>query len=63
MRAAANAHPELKVMIGFSRRFDESYRDAKARAGNIGDVFLVHSRTADLFDESGFFVAYSRVSG
>lgn len=26
---AANAHPELKVMAGFSRRFDTSYRDAK----------------------------------
>jgi myo-inositol 2-dehydrogenase / D-chiro-inositol 1-dehydrogenase len=27
----ANSHPELKVMAGFSRRFDESYRDAAAK--------------------------------
>ncbi|RWA03988.1 hypothetical protein EKO27_g11116 [Xylaria grammica] len=35
---AAKAKPHLKVMCGFSRRFDSSYRDAyeKAEAGIIG---------------------------
>src|SRR6266508_2356285 len=36
-------HPKQKVMIGFVRRFDASYRDAydRMKAGAIGRPFLV----------------------
>ncbi len=52
-------------MAGFSRRFDASYRDAyhKVKAGAIGSPYLVRSQTADLLDETGFFVAYAKRNG
>jgi myo-inositol 2-dehydrogenase/D-chiro-inositol 1-dehydrogenase len=61
----AAGHPGLKVMIGYVRRFDPSYRDAcdKIRAGAIGRPFLVRSQTADQNDPSGFFVQYAPQSG
>ena len=44
-RVAAEAakHPRLKVMIGYGRRFDPSYRDAreKIQAGLIGAPFQI----------------------
>jgi len=57
--------PELKVMIGYGRRFDPSYRDAhdKIRAGVIGRPFLVRSQNLDLNDPSGFFVHFAPTSG
>ncbi|PHH78567.1 hypothetical protein CDD80_6678 [Ophiocordyceps camponoti-rufipedis] len=62
---AAARHPDLKVMCGFSRRFDESYRDAhaKAQAGLIGRPSVFRSQTCDMLDPSGFFVAYAEFSG
>ncbi|KAL4908468.1 hypothetical protein BDW74DRAFT_188464 [Aspergillus multicolor] len=62
---AAKSHPELKVMAGFSRRFDASYRDAaeKIQSGSIGTPFLVRSNTCDLKDETGFFVRYAARNG
>lgn len=61
----AEKHPLLKVMTGFSRRFDASYRDAKKKldAGVIGDAFLVRSHTCDKYDPNGFFVKYAAASG
>ena len=61
----AAGHPGLKVMIGYVRRFDPSYRDAcdKILAGTIGRPFLVRSQTADQNDPSGFFVQYAPQSG
>jgi len=58
-------HPRLKVMIGYSRRFDASYRDAydKVRAGMIGKPFLVRSQNLDMNDPSGFFVRFAPTSG
>ena len=58
-------HPKLKVMIGFVRRFDPSYRDAyrKIQAGVIGKPFLVRSQTCDQNDPSGFFVRFAQTSG
>jgi myo-inositol 2-dehydrogenase/D-chiro-inositol 1-dehydrogenase len=52
-------------MAGYSRRFDASYRDAKAKvdAGTIGKPFLVRSQTCDLVDETGFFVRYAAKNG
>ncbi|KAL8680118.1 MAG: hypothetical protein Q9186_003642 [Xanthomendoza sp. 1 TL-2023] len=62
---AAARRPHLKVMCGFSRRFDVSYRDAhsKAISGLIGTPSIFRSQTCDKLDPSGFFVAYAQHSG
>jgi myo-inositol 2-dehydrogenase / D-chiro-inositol 1-dehydrogenase len=62
---AAAKHPALKVMIGYGRRFDPSYRDAwdKIQAGAIGTPFLVRSQNLDMNDPSGFFVRFAPNSG
>lgn len=62
---AAKAKPHLKVLCGFSRRFDPSYRDAWSRcdAGSIGRPSVFRSQTCDKLDPSGFFVAYAQFSG
>lgn len=61
----ARKRPHLKVMCGFSRRFDESYRDAyqKTEQGLIGRPTVLRSQTCDKHDPSGFFVAYAAWSG
>ena len=43
------AHPELIFQLGFNRRFDKNYVDAKRRidAGEIGKIILVRSYTHD----------------
>lgn len=63
--ALAAANPHLKVMAGYSRRFDASYRDAvaKTKAGAIGSPYLVRSQTCDLLDNTGFFVRYAAKNG
>ncbi|KAF6805980.1 myo-inositol 2-dehydrogenase [Colletotrichum sojae] len=63
---AAKANPHLKVMAGFSRRFDASYRDAAAKVldqNTIGEPFIVRSNTCDLLDQTGFFVRYAPRNG
>lgn len=62
---AAKKKPHLKVMCGFSRRFDESYRDAfaKTEQGLIGRPSIIRSQTCDKFDPSGFYVEYAAWSG
>jgi predicted dehydrogenase len=52
-------------MCGFSRRFDESYRDVydKISQGLIGRPSVLRSQTCDKYDPSGFYVAYSAWSG
>ncbi|KAK7429701.1 hypothetical protein QQZ08_003727 [Neonectria magnoliae] len=62
---AASKKPHLKVMCGFSRRFDASYRDAFNRMdnGGIGRPSVFRSQTCDKLDPSGFFVAYAEFSG
>ncbi len=57
--------PSLKVICGFSRRFDASYRDAydKLKAGVIGTPSVFRSQTCDKLDPSGFFVEYAQFSG
>lgn len=62
---AAAMNPAVKVMVGFSRRFDDSFVEAKAMvdAGALGETYLLKSSTNDQYDESGFFVAYSKASG
>src|SRR5204863_3016373 len=61
----AKRYPDLKVMIGFVRRFDASYRDAYDRiaGGAIGTPFMVRSQTLDKHDPSGFFVRFAATSG
>ncbi|KAL9109910.1 MAG: hypothetical protein Q9227_005433 [Pyrenula ochraceoflavens] len=62
---AAFRKPHLKVLCGFSRRFDASYRDAHSRTshGAIGTPSIFRSQTCDKLDPSGFFVAYAEFSG
>jgi myo-inositol 2-dehydrogenase / D-chiro-inositol 1-dehydrogenase len=62
---AAKRKPHLKVMCGFSRRFDDSYRDAwrKMDEGLIGRPSVFRSQTCDKLDPTGFFVAYAEFSG
>lgn len=63
---AANQRPDLKIMAGFSRRFDASYRDAATkvlRENAIGEPFIVRSNTCDLLDTTGFFVRYAKRNG
>jgi len=58
--------PQLKVMAGFSRRFDASYRDAALKIYDrkaIGEPFVVRSNTCDLIDNTGFFVRYASRNG
>ncbi|CEJ62170.1 Putative Nad binding rossmann fold-containing protein [Penicillium brasilianum] len=64
-KASIKKFPSQKVICGFSRRFDASYRDAHARmaAGNIGTPSVFRSQTCDKLDPSGFFVAYAEFSG
>ena len=47
--AVVERHPELVFQLGFMRRFDVSYAEAKRRveAGEIGRVVLVRSYTQD----------------
>ncbi|OJJ64714.1 hypothetical protein ASPSYDRAFT_84711 [Aspergillus sydowii CBS 593.65] len=63
--AAAKQRPHLKVMCGFSRRFDESYRAAyrKVENGLIGRPSVLRSQTCDKHDPSGFYVEYASWSG
>jgi myo-inositol 2-dehydrogenase/D-chiro-inositol 1-dehydrogenase len=65
VEAEAALQPDLKVMIGFVRRFDASYRHAHARIrqGDIGRPLMVRSHTLDKNDPGGFFVRYSQASG
>jgi len=46
---AVEAHPNKIFMLGFMRRFDKSYMQAKARIdrGDIGRVILIRSYTQD----------------
>lgn len=63
--ASLQNYPSQKVMCGFSRRFDASYREAYERiaGGEYGRPVVFRSQTADLHDSSGFFVEYAKTSG
>ncbi|KAK4542335.1 hypothetical protein LTR36_006791 [Oleoguttula mirabilis] len=63
---AAAKKPHLKVMAAFSRRFDESYRNAAKKILEdrvIGKPFMVRAQTGDLLDTTGFFVRYATRNG
>ncbi len=44
---AAAQNPHQKVMCGFSRRFDASYRDAFSKLDAIGRPSIIRSQTCD----------------
>ncbi|RYN86574.1 hypothetical protein AA0119_g12751 [Alternaria tenuissima] len=63
---AAAKKPHLKVMCGFSRRFDDSYQDVarKIEEGAIGRPTVVRSQTCDRqHPDPDFFVQYAAWSG
>lgn len=64
-RESQKTYPNQKVICGFSRRFDASYRDAhqKMTEGLIGRPAVFRSQTCDKLDPSGFFVEYAKFSG
>lgn len=64
-RKSLEKHPAQKVMCGFSRRFDASYRDAfdKIQSGLIGKPTVFSSQTCDKMDATGSFVEYAKFSG
>jgi len=63
--AVAARRPKQVAMVGFVRRFDPSFVQAKADidAGRLGKPFLVRSQTGDMNDPSGFFVKFAPSSG
>ena len=65
VEAVAKQCPSQVAMVGFVRRFDPSYAEAKAAidSGTVGRPFLVRSQTCDQNDESGFFVPFAKTSG
>lgn len=65
VEAVAKDFPQLVAMVGFVRRFDPSYAEAKAAIdqGELGKPFLVRSQTCDQNDPDGFFVKFAPTSG
>lgn len=61
----ARRHPQQVAMVGFVRRFDVHYQEAKAQidAGRIGKPFLIRSQSCDRNDPDGFFVRFAPTSG
>ena len=63
--AVADKRPNQLVMIGFMRRFDPAYAEAKRliAAGELGKVFTISCRSEDPVDPDGFFVRFAPTSG
>ena len=61
----ANKHPDLISCVGFVRRYDESYMDAKEaiEKNKIGDPFFVRSQTVDMDTWAPFQVDYLKSGG
>lgn len=59
------AYPDKKVMIGFNRRYDMSYRYAKEQidAGLIGNPFFIRSQTVDIDTVAEFQLKFAQHSG
>ena len=59
------SNPKTKLMVGFTRRFDASYQDAKAKIeqGVIGRPLVVRSQGCERLDTSSFFKQYLKDSG
>ncbi|WVW81125.1 hypothetical protein I302_103116 [Kwoniella bestiolae CBS 10118] len=61
----AKSRPELKFLVPFCRRYDDSYRSLKklVEAGELGEIHAVDSTCLDQQDPTGFFVTFSAQSG
>ncbi|KAK7424129.1 hypothetical protein QQZ08_008735 [Neonectria magnoliae] len=59
------ANKDASVMVAFTRRFDESYRDAylKIKAGAIGRPIIFLSHGVERMDDSPFSHQYLKKSG
>lgn len=61
---AQKAHPEIKCMVAFVRRFDASNKAAHEQMASIGGKpYMIKSATMDRHDPSGFFVPFAATSG
>jgi len=63
--ALAAARPALVAMVGFMRRFDPGYGEARRAviAGELGSLFRIHCESHDPVDPDGFFVRFAPTSG
>jgi myo-inositol 2-dehydrogenase/D-chiro-inositol 1-dehydrogenase len=63
--AAAADRPRQVAMVGFMRRFDPVYAEAKRKldAGELGKAFAVRCVAEDPVDPDGFFVRFAPTSG
>ncbi|RBP05761.1 myo-inositol 2-dehydrogenase/D-chiro-inositol 1-dehydrogenase [Roseiarcus fermentans] len=63
--AAAAGRPEQIVMVGFMRRFDPAYAEAKRLIdeGALGDIVAIRCVSEDPIDPDGFFVRFAPTSG
>ncbi|KAM0546967.1 hypothetical protein ACHAPJ_010628 [Fusarium lateritium] len=57
--------PQAQCMVGFTRRFDDSYREAslKIKQGDIGVPTVIRSQGCEKVDTSPFYKGYLRSSG
>ncbi|KAJ6186393.1 hypothetical protein N7519_007694 [Penicillium mononematosum] len=59
------SRPDLKFLVPFTRRYDTSYRQAKALVdnGTLGEIHAVETTGIDQADPNAFFVSFSEQSG
>jgi myo-inositol 2-dehydrogenase/D-chiro-inositol 1-dehydrogenase len=62
---AARSRPGQVAMVGFMRRFDPAYAEARRqlREGALGELFHIHCASHDPIDPHGFFVKFAPTSG
>ncbi|ALR78122.1 Gfo/Idh/MocA family oxidoreductase [[Enterobacter] lignolyticus] len=62
---AAEQYSSQTVMIGFMRRYDPAYVEAKRllNQGELGRLFRLHCASLDAIDTNGFFVDFAPTSG
>lgn len=55
-----HASPEIRLMVGFTRRFDENYREAvqKIREGAIGSPVVIRSQGCEKLEDAPFMHSY-----
>jgi myo-inositol 2-dehydrogenase / D-chiro-inositol 1-dehydrogenase len=63
--AAAAGRPDQIVMVGFMRRFDPAYAEAKRLIdeGALGEIVAIRCVSEDPIDPGGFFVRFAPTSG
>lgn len=55
-----HASPQTRLMVGFTRRFDENYQEAvqKIRDGAIGSPVVIRSQGCEKLDDTSFMHSY-----